>query len=179
MNLFHVVRQSMDSIWRRQSKGRGLRGQETRPGCCTTTTHLLTRHSLSVNFWRSMRQLSSPNRPTLQIWPLPTFFFVPEVEMRCERSPISDNRKDRRKFAMGPMCYPAKRVPKLEKTLEALYRQWRGVLWRRQVLLSCKLIIKCFKKKVWFHFVQTTYYLHVTHEVQDYWVFGFVHCLVF
>jgi hypothetical protein len=38
----------------------------------------------------------------------------------------------------------------LEKTLEAVYRQRRGVLWRRQVLLSCKLINKCFKKKVWF-----------------------------
>jgi hypothetical protein len=27
--------------------------------------------------------------------------------------------------------------------LEVVYRQWRGVLWRRQVLLSCKLINKC------------------------------------
>jgi hypothetical protein len=66
-----------------------------------------------------------------------------------------------RKFATGPTQYPAKRVPGLvpevEKTLEAVYRQWRGVLWRRQVLLSCKLINKCFKKKVLFFFGQTTY----------------------
>ena len=30
----------------------------------------LTRHSLSMNFWRSTRRLLSPNRPTFQIWPL-------------------------------------------------------------------------------------------------------------
>jgi hypothetical protein len=41
--------------------------------------------------------------------------------------PISDNRRDGRKFAMGPMRYPAKRDPELEK-MEAVYRQWRGVL---------------------------------------------------
>jgi len=28
---------------------------------------LLTRHSLSMNFWRSMRRLLSPSHPTLQI----------------------------------------------------------------------------------------------------------------
>ena len=31
---------------------------------------LLARHSLSMNFPRSMRRLLSPSRPTLQIWPL-------------------------------------------------------------------------------------------------------------
>jgi hypothetical protein len=91
MSLFHVVRESMDSftwrswsVWGRQSEGRGLRGGETRPGCCTMTTHLLTCCSSSVNFWRSTRLLSSPNRPILQIWPLQTFFFVPEVEIHSE-----------------------------------------------------------------------------------------------
>jgi hypothetical protein len=49
---------------------------------------------------------------------------------------------------MGPTCYPAKRVPELETILEVVYRHWKGVLWRRQDLLSCKLINKCFKKKV-------------------------------
>jgi len=34
---------------------------------------LLTRRYLSVNFWRSMRRMLSPSRPTLQIWPLRTF----------------------------------------------------------------------------------------------------------
>jgi hypothetical protein len=56
------------------------------------------------------------------------FFFVPEVEIHSERLPISDDRRDRRKFATGPTRYPAKRVPELEKKLEAVYRQWRGVL---------------------------------------------------
>jgi hypothetical protein len=34
------------------------------------------------------------------------------------------------------MRYPAKRVPELEKTLKAVYKQCRGIVWR-QVLLSC------------------------------------------
>jgi hypothetical protein len=33
----------------RQSEGRGLRGGETRPGCCTTIMHLLTREFLAKN----------------------------------------------------------------------------------------------------------------------------------
>jgi hypothetical protein len=49
------------------------------------------------------------------------------------------------------MRYPAKRVPgrvpELEITLEAVNRQWRGVLYRRQVLLNFKVINKDFKKK--------------------------------
>jgi hypothetical protein len=56
------------------------------------------------------------------------FFFVPEIEIHTERSPISDDRRDRKKYAMGPMRYPAKRVPELDKKLEAVYREWRGVL---------------------------------------------------
>jgi hypothetical protein len=38
------------------------------------------------------------------------FLFVPEVEIHYERLPISDNTRDRRKFAMGPMRYFAKRA---------------------------------------------------------------------
>jgi hypothetical protein len=37
--------------------------------------------------------------------------FVPKVE----RLPLSDDRRARRKFAMGPTLYPAKHVPELEK----------------------------------------------------------------
>jgi hypothetical protein len=58
----------------------------------------------------------------------PADFFVPEVEIHSERLPISDDRRDRRKFDTGPTHYPTKHVPELEKTLEAVYRQWRGVL---------------------------------------------------
>jgi hypothetical protein len=54
--------------------------------------------------------------------------FVPEVEIHSERSPISDHRRDRRKFATGPTRYPANCVPELEIKLEAVYRQWGGVL---------------------------------------------------
>jgi hypothetical protein len=34
--------------------------------------------------------------------------------------------------------------------LGVIYKQWSGVLWRRQVLLSCKLINKCFEKSISF-----------------------------
>jgi hypothetical protein len=54
----------------------------------------------------------------LSIFGLCRLFFVPEVESHSERSLISDNRRDRRKFAMGPTRYPAKHVsgcvPELE-----------------------------------------------------------------
>jgi len=79
-----------------------------------------------------MRRLLSPSRPTLQIWPIRTFFFVPEVEILTKRSPISDGRGDRRKFDTVPSRHPAKhvpgRVPELEKTLGAVYQEWREVL---------------------------------------------------
>jgi len=69
-------------------------------------------------------------------------FFVPEVEILTKRWPISDGRGDRRKFATGPSRHPAKHVPgrfpELEKSLGAVCQEWRGVLWRRQVWLSCK-----------------------------------------
>jgi hypothetical protein len=62
----------------------------------------------------------------------PDFSFVPKVEIDSDRSPISEDRRARRKFAKGPMRYLTKCVPgcisKLEKTLEEVYRQWRGVL---------------------------------------------------
>jgi hypothetical protein len=57
----------------------------------------------------------------------PEDFLVLEVEIHSERSPISDDRRDRRNVAKGPTRYPAKRVPELEKT-GAVYKQWRGVL---------------------------------------------------
>ena len=57
---------------------------------------------------------------------------VPEVKILTKRSQISDGRADRRKFAMGPSRHPAKHVPGrvsgLEKTLGAVYQEWRGVL---------------------------------------------------
>jgi hypothetical protein len=58
------------------------------------------------------------------------FVVVPEVEIHSERSPISEDRRDRRKFATRPTRYPAKRVPGRVPELEkrgAVYKQWRGV----------------------------------------------------
>jgi len=59
-------------------------------------------------------------------------FLVPEVEILTKRSLISDGRGDRRKFDTGPLRHPAKHVPgwvpELEKTLGAVYQEWRGVL---------------------------------------------------
>ena len=69
-------------------------------------------------------------------------FPVPTVEILTERSPISDDRRGRRKLDTGPSRHPAKqvpgRVPEVEKTLGAVYQEWRGVLWRRQVWVSCE-----------------------------------------
>jgi hypothetical protein len=55
------------------------------------------------------------------------FVFVPDVDIHSARLPISDNRRERRKFTTGLRHYPTKHFPELEKTLEAVYRQWRGV----------------------------------------------------
>jgi hypothetical protein len=52
---------------------------------------------------------------------------------------------------------PQNAFQNLEKTLKAVYSQWRGVCWRIQVLLSCELINKYFKKIVQFLFGQTMY----------------------
>ena len=69
-------------------------------------------------------------------------FLVSEVKMLTKSSAISNGRGDRRKFDKGPSRHPAKhvpgRVPELEKTLGAVYQEWRGVLWWRQVWLNCK-----------------------------------------
>jgi hypothetical protein len=49
-----------------------------------------------------------------------------------KRSPISDSRRERRKFDTEPSRHPAKHVPgpipELEKTLGAVYQERRGVL---------------------------------------------------
>jgi hypothetical protein len=46
--------------------------------------------------------------------------------------PISDGRKDRRKFAIGSSHHHAKhvsgRVPELEVKLGAVYKEWREVI---------------------------------------------------
>ena len=55
------------------------------------------------------------------------FFLFPKLKSTIKRSPISDDRRDKRKFATGPSRHPTKhvsgRVPELEKTLGAVYQQ--------------------------------------------------------
>jgi hypothetical protein len=124
VGLFRVVRQSMGrSAWRlrsvygRQSGERDLWGGDTRPGGCTTAMHLLTRHYSSEHETTVVPQ--PPNRPCTLL------FLVPGVKILPERSPISDDRRDRRKFATGPACCPAERVADVAGALEALYRLWK------------------------------------------------------
>jgi hypothetical protein len=47
---------------------------------------------------------------------------VPEVEIHSERSPFSDDRRDRRKFATGPTRYHAKCFPEYVPELE---KRWK------------------------------------------------------
>jgi len=82
------------------------------------------------------------------------FFLFPEVKILTKKSPISDGRGDRRKFDTGPSRHPAKhvpgRIPELEKTLGAVNKERRGVLWMRQIWLSCMWSSKLKTKKVRF-----------------------------
>jgi hypothetical protein len=48
-------------------------------------------------------------------------------------SPISDDRRDKRKFAIGHITQNA--FQNCKKALKAVYRLWWGVLPRRHVLL--------------------------------------------
>jgi len=103
-------------------------------------------------------------RPTFQIWPC-RLFLVPEVEILTKRSLISDGRGDRRKFNTGPSRHPTKHIPgrvsELEKTFRAVYQEWRGVLWRRQVWLSCMWNNKLKTKKVRFLYGLPSYSLAI------------------
>ena len=59
-------------------------------------------------------------------------FIVSEVEILTKRSTISDGRGDRRKFDRVSSRRNTKHVPGrvtgTEKTLGAVYQEWRGVL---------------------------------------------------
>jgi hypothetical protein len=93
-----------------------------------------------------------PNSPDLSPCGLLLFTKLKSTLKGCQFQMIEELEEN----SLRDLRIPG-RVPEVEKTLEAVYRQWRGVLWRRQVLLSCKLFNKYFKKKVRFLFGQTTY----------------------
>ena len=84
------------------------------------------RRFLSVNFWRA-RDDCRASAPLLSRFGPCGLFPVPKVEVHPKRSPVSDGRGDKRKFATGPSRHPAKHVPgrvrELEKTLGAVYQQ--------------------------------------------------------
>ena len=86
------------------------------------TIHLPTRRFLSVNFGKARDDCHAP-APLLSRFGPCGRFPVPNVEVHPKRSPISDGRGDKRKFATGPSHHPAKHVPELEKTLGAVYQQ--------------------------------------------------------
>jgi hypothetical protein len=79
-------------------------------------------HHDSPPVYTSLLVPQPPQSPDLA----PADFCVPEVDIHSERSPIADDGRDRRHFAMGPTRYPAKRdlgrVLELEETMEAAYR---------------------------------------------------------
>ena len=51
-------------------------------------------------------------------------FLVPEFEILTKRSLISDGRKDRRKFDVGPSRHPAEHVPGRVPVLEKQGWEW-------------------------------------------------------
>jgi hypothetical protein len=73
-----------------------------------------------------------PKLSPFRIWAPQTLSPPPQFEICSERSPFSDNKRDGSKFTMDTMYSTAKRIPGLipepEEMLEAVYRQWKGVL---------------------------------------------------
>jgi hypothetical protein len=105
--------------------------------------------SSSVNFWPSKRRLSSPQPPYspdlapedfllfLKLKPTPKGLRFQTIEETEENS-------------LRDLCAVPQNAFQNwnKKKLEAAYGQWRGVLCRRQVLLSCRFINISFKKNV-------------------------------
>jgi hypothetical protein len=67
-------------------------------------------------------------------------FPVPKVEVHPKRSPISEGRGDKRKFATGPSRHPAKhvpgRVPELEKNVESGVSRVEGITLKETSLIK-------------------------------------------
>jgi hypothetical protein len=78
-----------------------------------------------------MRLLLSPAALLSRFGPCRLFLDL-KVEILTKQSPISDGRKYRRKFDMGPLQHPTKHIPgcvlEIEKMLGAVRQEWRGVL---------------------------------------------------
>jgi hypothetical protein len=114
---------------------------DSRQWCCVAVT-------LSFNLtpvW-SHHINQSPNCPTLQIWPLLTRFCFQGLNPLWKVSSFRQLNRSK-KICYETYALSHKMCSRTETTLKGVHRQWRGVLSRRQVLLSCKLINKCFKKR--------------------------------
>ena len=105
-----------------------------RPEAWTNKTWMLHHdnapaHALLLihEFLAKQETIVVPQPPLLSRFGPCRLFPVPKVEVHPKRSPISDDRGDKRKFAIGPSRHPAKHVPgcvsDLEKTLGAVYQQ--------------------------------------------------------
>jgi hypothetical protein len=114
---------------------------------------LRIRHSSSVNTWRS---------PAVKIWLLPTYFCSRDRNSLWKVNDFRSYIKYKKKLRDLRLSRTTRfrtRIPELEKSLESVYRQWTGVLWRRYLLLCYKITNKCFRKKVSFLSGQNTYAL--------------------
>jgi hypothetical protein len=80
---------------------------------------------------------------------------VSVVEIHSQKLSISGDKKTCYGTYMLSCKTCSRQCSRTGEMLEVIYRQWRGVLWRRQFLLSCKPINKCIKKKVRLLFGQT------------------------
>jgi hypothetical protein len=78
--------------------------------------------SLLIPVFLAKHELNIVPQPLLSRFGPCGLYLVPKGEIHPERSPISDGRGDKVKFATGPSRYPAKhvpgRVPELEKRWE-------------------------------------------------------------
>jgi len=108
-----------------------------RPEAWTNNTWMLYHDNSPANASLLIREFLTKHETNFVLQPPKSpdtrgCFLVPEFKILTKKSPISDGRGDRRKFDKGPSRHPAKhvpgRVPELEKTLGAVYQEWRGVL---------------------------------------------------
>jgi hypothetical protein len=111
---------------------------------------------LLSEFWRSKRRLSSPT--ALRFSPYKVYF-VPEVDAHSQRSPISDDRRAKRKLRVGCTRYPAKRVPELEIPLEGAGECFEGDKFYHVARLSMNVL----KGKVGFLLGKAMYATVTTH----------------
>jgi hypothetical protein len=117
-----------------ESKGRGLRGGETRPGGCTRIKLLLHVLLLARKFLAKHEITVVPPTALLSRFGPFRLFLVPGVENHSEMLLISDENRFRRKFTMEPM----------QKAFQNWKKHWKqctgsrggGVTWKETSLMK-------------------------------------------